>query len=78
MGFNTFLRCLCGNSIDFIIHDLRSVSSGIFWHSRVINVVQASDGVATFMSGGLASFAFWFMAIPADNIKKLVSLRLLF
>ena len=28
------------------------------------------DGLATFMSGGLASFAYWFMAIPADNIKK--------
>lgn len=32
--------------------------------------LEISDGFATFMSGGLASFAFWFMAIPADNIKN--------
>lgn len=33
---------------------------------------QMSTGTANFLSGGLASFAFWFMAIPADNIKKSV------
>ena len=32
--------------------------------------VQVSTGVANFLSGGLASFAYWGMAIPADNIKK--------
>ncbi|KAH8120273.1 mitochondrial carrier [Phellopilus nigrolimitatus] len=31
---------------------------------------EISDGFSTFMSGGLASFCFWFMAIPADNIKN--------
>lgn len=29
-----------------------------------------STGLANFLSGGLSSFAFWSMAIPADNIKK--------
>lgn len=32
-----------------------------------------STGTANFISGGLGSFAFWFMAIPADNVKKYVS-----
>ena len=31
---------------------------------------QMSTGTANFLSGGLGSFAFWFAAIPADNIKK--------
>ncbi|EJD04000.1 mitochondrial carrier, partial [Fomitiporia mediterranea MF3/22] len=31
---------------------------------------EISDGLSTFMSGGLASFGFWFMAIPADNVKN--------
>ncbi|EKM61131.1 uncharacterized protein PHACADRAFT_204284 [Phanerochaete carnosa HHB-10118-sp] len=31
---------------------------------------QMSTGTANFLSGGLSSFAFWFMAIPADNIKN--------
>lgn len=34
------------------------------------SIFKISDGFSTFMSGGLASFCFWFMAIPADNIKK--------
>jgi len=29
-----------------------------------------STGLATFLSGGLGSFGFWFMAIPADNVKN--------
>lgn len=29
-----------------------------------------STGTANFLSGGLGSFAFWFMAIPADNVKN--------
>ncbi|KAG6832319.1 hypothetical protein H0H92_003552 [Tricholoma furcatifolium] len=29
-----------------------------------------STGAANFISGGLGAFAFWGMAIPADNIKK--------
>lgn len=33
-------------------------------------VLQVSTGTANFLSGGLASFAFWVFAIPADNIKK--------
>ncbi|OBZ78604.1 Mitochondrial substrate carrier family protein S [Grifola frondosa] len=31
---------------------------------------EISTPVANFLSGGLASFAFWMMAIPADNVKK--------
>ncbi|KIP11405.1 hypothetical protein PHLGIDRAFT_27892 [Phlebiopsis gigantea 11061_1 CR5-6] len=31
---------------------------------------QISTGTANFLSGGLGSFAFWFMAIPADNVKN--------
>ncbi|KAI0082268.1 mitochondrial carrier [Panus rudis PR-1116 ss-1] len=31
---------------------------------------EMSTGTANFISGGLGSFAFWFMAIPADNIKN--------
>ncbi|GJE87666.1 mitochondrial carrier [Phanerochaete sordida] len=31
---------------------------------------QMTTGTANFLSGGIASFAFWFMAIPADNIKN--------
>ncbi|KAL7285390.1 hypothetical protein ACG7TL_000485 [Trametes sanguinea] len=29
-----------------------------------------STPMANFMSGGLASFVYWIMAIPADNIKN--------
>ncbi|KLO13980.1 mitochondrial carrier [Schizopora paradoxa] len=29
-----------------------------------------NTGTATFLSGGFASFGFWFMAMPADNIKN--------
>ena len=29
-----------------------------------------STPTANFLSGGLASFVYWIMAIPADNIKK--------
>lgn len=39
--------------------------------SRLDNTAFAmSAGSATFLSGGLASFGFWFMAMPADNIKN--------
>ncbi|THH34061.1 hypothetical protein EUX98_g165 [Antrodiella citrinella] len=31
---------------------------------------ETSTGTANFLSGGLASFSFWIMAIPADNIKN--------
>ncbi|KAF8632551.1 hypothetical protein AX15_001766 [Amanita polypyramis BW_CC] len=31
---------------------------------------EISTGMANFLSGGLASFAYWVMAIPADNIKN--------
>ncbi|KAI0788510.1 mitochondrial carrier [Abortiporus biennis] len=31
---------------------------------------QMTTGTANFLSGGLASFAFWIMGIPADNIKN--------
>ncbi|KAF8640439.1 hypothetical protein AX17_000104 [Amanita inopinata Kibby_2008] len=31
---------------------------------------EISTGLANFISGGLASFSFWMMAIPADNIKN--------
>lgn len=33
---------------------------------------EMSEGTATFLSGGLASFTFWVAAIPADNVKKYV------
>ncbi|KAK7694768.1 hypothetical protein QCA50_001956 [Cerrena zonata] len=32
--------------------------------------LEMSTGTANFISGGLGSFAFWFMAIPADNVKN--------
>lgn len=32
--------------------------------------LEISTGPANFLSGGLASFAYWGMAIPADNIKN--------
>ena len=32
-----------------------------------------STGTANFLSGGLSAFAYWIMAIPADNVKKYVS-----
>ncbi|KAL5495308.1 hypothetical protein ACEPAI_771 [Sanghuangporus weigelae] len=32
--------------------------------------LEINDGLATFMSGGLASFSYWFMAIAADNVKS--------
>ena len=35
---------------------------------------QISTPTANFLSGGLASFVYWIMAIPADNIKKSVYL----
>ncbi|CAL1695584.1 unnamed protein product [Somion occarium] len=31
---------------------------------------EMTTGTANFLSGGLSSFTFWFMAIPADNIKN--------
>ncbi|KIK70903.1 hypothetical protein GYMLUDRAFT_32980 [Collybiopsis luxurians FD-317 M1] len=31
---------------------------------------EMSTGTANFLSGGLGAFAFWTMAIPADNIKN--------
>ena len=31
---------------------------------------KISTGLANFLSGGLASFVYWVMAIPADNVKK--------
>ncbi|TFK77172.1 mitochondrial carrier [Pluteus cervinus] len=31
---------------------------------------EISTGAANFISGGLGSFAFWIMAIPADNVKN--------
>ncbi|EMD42151.1 hypothetical protein CERSUDRAFT_42234, partial [Gelatoporia subvermispora B] len=31
---------------------------------------EISTPLANFLSGGLASFTFWFMAMPADNIKN--------
>ncbi|KAI0695138.1 mitochondrial carrier [Cytidiella melzeri] len=31
---------------------------------------EMSTGTANFLSGGLGSFVFWIMAIPADNIKN--------
>ncbi|KIY65131.1 mitochondrial carrier [Cylindrobasidium torrendii FP15055 ss-10] len=31
---------------------------------------QVSTGLANFLSGGLGSFTFWIMAIPADNVKN--------
>jgi solute carrier family 25 (mitochondrial carnitine/acylcarnitine transporter), member 20/29 len=31
-----------------------------------------STGTANFLSGGFGAFAFWFAAMPADNIKKWV------
>jgi len=31
---------------------------------------EISTGSANFISGGLGSFAFWAMAIPADNVKN--------
>jgi solute carrier family 25 carnitine/acylcarnitine transporter 20/29 len=31
---------------------------------------EMTEGTATFLSGGLASFTFWTAAIPADNVKK--------
>lgn len=31
---------------------------------------EIGTGTANFLSGGLASFAFWIMAMPADNIKN--------
>ncbi|KAF8230657.1 mitochondrial carrier [Tricholoma matsutake] len=31
---------------------------------------EISTGSANFISGGLGSFAFWIMAIPADNVKN--------
>ncbi|TDL28523.1 mitochondrial carrier [Rickenella mellea] len=31
---------------------------------------EVGPGLATFLSGGLGSFGFWFMAIPADNVKN--------
>lgn len=31
---------------------------------------EISTGLANFLSGGLASFSFWIMAIPADNVKN--------
>ncbi|KAF5385277.1 hypothetical protein D9615_001433 [Tricholomella constricta] len=31
---------------------------------------EISTGAANFVSGGLGAFAFWGMAIPADNVKK--------
>ena len=34
--------------------------------------LQISTPMANFLSGGLASFVYWIMAIPADNIKKQV------
>ena len=37
-----------------------------------IDATQISTPMANFLSGGLASFVYWIMAIPADNIKKSV------
>jgi len=31
---------------------------------------EISTGTANFLSGGLGSYAFWFLAIPADNVKN--------
>ncbi|PVF97790.1 mitochondrial carrier [Serendipita vermifera] len=33
---------------------------------------QMSEGTANFICGGLASFTYWFAAIPADNVKNRV------
>ena len=34
--------------------------------------IQISTGTSNFLAGGLASFVYWGMAIPADNVKKYV------
>jgi len=36
---------------------------------------EMSHGFKTFCSGGIASFAFWFFALPADNIKNRIMSR---
>ena len=46
------------------------------FHIRVMQLTrfsfsnQINEWLSTFMSGGLSSFSYWFMGIPADNIKK--------
>ncbi|KAH9944287.1 mitochondrial carrier, partial [Epithele typhae] len=53
--------------------------SNFFWMFGSVEVRTAlisrynslsPNAYTTFLSGGFASFAFWFMAIPADNIKN--------
>ncbi|KAI0651963.1 mitochondrial carrier [Trametes meyenii] len=36
---------------------------------------EVSTPTANFLSGGLAAFGYWIMAIPADNIKKYATAR---
>jgi hypothetical protein len=38
---------------------------------------EMTEGTATFLSGGFASFTFWVAAIPADNVKKYVCFPIL-
>lgn len=37
-----------------------------------------NEGTATFIAGGLGSFAFWIAAVPADNVKKCVLVFLIY
>ncbi|KAK7461995.1 hypothetical protein VKT23_008426, partial [Stygiomarasmius scandens] len=37
---------------------------------RTFSAMNMNTGTANFLSGGLGSFVYWIMAIPADNIKN--------
>jgi solute carrier family 25 (mitochondrial carnitine/acylcarnitine transporter), member 20/29 len=56
----------------WMVLDFRSVHCRFAEHTQLNSDIflQMSTGTANFLSGGLASFGFWIMGIPADNIKK--------
>ncbi|KAG6862400.1 hypothetical protein C0995_011840 [Termitomyces sp. Mi166 len=62
LSFEAFMRSfsrLAGTPYEVILR-----------YSESCLAFNISTGAANFISGGLSAFAFWGMAIPADNVKK--------
>ncbi|TCD69900.1 hypothetical protein EIP91_005724 [Steccherinum ochraceum] len=53
--------CWMFGSVEILMRSFASLKGTSF---------EMSTGTANFLAGGLASFSFWIMAIPADNLKN--------
>jgi solute carrier family 25 carnitine/acylcarnitine transporter 20/29 len=55
---------LAGTPFEVLVRDSETL------YTECLTRIKISTGSANFISGGLGAFAFWGMAIPADNVKK--------